>query len=348
MGTRELNHFRLLGHSGLRVSPLCLGTMTFGTEHGWGADKEESRRILDRYLERGGNFIDTANFYTGGTSETWLGEFLKGRREAAVLATKFTLNMRPGDPNAGGNQRKNIVQSLEASLRRLATDTIDLYWLHAWDMLTPIEKVMRALDDQVRAGKILYAGVSDMPAWKVAQANTLATLRGWTPFIGLQVEYSLIERTVERELIPMALDLGLGLTPWSPLGGGILTGKYNKMKLGEITSDRGAFVTERINERNLAIAAEVQKVAAELGRAPSQVALAWLLAQPGVTSPIVGARTLKQLEDNLGCLDLELSSDHLARLDAVSRIELGFPMDFLTHGRIQEFISGGTMIEAQR
>src|SRR5712671_4169922 len=218
-------NYQLLGRSGLRVSDICLGTMTFGEEWGWGAAKEEARKIYDAYREAGGNFIDTANLYTNGASERLLGEFLGGHRDEIVLATKYT-NAAPGtDPNAAGNHRKSMVQALEASLKRLKTDYIDLYWLHIWDQITPIEEVMRAFDDLVRQGKILYAGVSDIPAWVVAKANTLADLRGWTPFVGLQIEYSLIERTPEGELLPMAADLGLGVTAWSPLAGGMLTGK---------------------------------------------------------------------------------------------------------------------------
>ena len=222
--------YRLLGKSGLRVSELCLGTMTFGEEWGWGSSKDESRNILDAFFEAEGNFIDTANVYTGGTSETLLGEFLKGNRDRVVLATKYTNAMPGTDPNAGGNQRKNMMHAVEASLKRLQTDYIDLYWLHIWDRITPLDEVMRAFDDLVRQGKIIHAGVSDMAAWAVARANTLAELRGWTPFVGLQIEYSLIERTVERELIPMADALGIGVTAWSPLAGGVLTGKYTQGK----------------------------------------------------------------------------------------------------------------------
>src|SRR5882757_2843559 len=224
-------NYQLLGRSGLRVSDLCLGTMTFGDDWGWGAAKDQARKIYDTYREAGGNFIDTANIYTGGTSEKLVGEFIAGHREEVVVATKYTnavsgFTGQPGtDANAGGNQRKNMVQAVESSLKRLGTHYIDLYWLHIWDQMTPIEEVMRAFDDLVRQGKILYAGVSDMPAWVVAHANTLANLRGWTPFVGLQVEYSLIERTTERELLSMAAGLGLGVTAWSPLAHGVLTGK---------------------------------------------------------------------------------------------------------------------------
>ena len=228
--------YKLLGKSGLRVSELCLGTMTFGEDWGWGASHEESRKVYDAFREAGGNFIDTANVYTNGTSERLLGEFIQGHREQIVLATKYT-NAAPGnDPNAAGNHRKSMVQALEASLKRLKTDYIDLYWLHIWDRITPVEEVMRAFDDLVRQGKILYAGVSDMPAWVVAKANTLAELRGWTPFVGLQIEYSLIERTPERELLPMAADLGLGVTAWSPLAGGVLTGK--QLEAGGVKDSR--------------------------------------------------------------------------------------------------------------
>lgn len=341
----ELNHYRLLGRSGLRVSPLCLGTMTFGTEWGFGADKEESRKIFELYVERGGNFIDTANGYTDGASETFLGEFMESARDQFVVATKYTINMRKGDPNAGGNHRKSIVQSVEASLKRLKTDYIDLYWLHCWEFRTPIEEVMRALDDLVRAGKVLYLAISDTPAWKVAQGNTIAALRGWTPFIALQVHYNLIDRTVERDLIPMAQELGLGVMPWSPLANGVLTGKHNKSQNSQAgESNRGNIVADILTEKNLAIAAEVQNIAKEIERSPAQVALNWLLQKPGVVSPILGARTLTHLEDNLGCLDFILTPEQMQHLDTVSQIELGFPHDFLARDGIKQVISGGTTI----
>lgn len=341
----ELNHYRLLGRSGLRVSPLCLGTMTFGTDWEGGADREASRKIFELYVERGGNFIDTANAYTNGTSETYLGEFLESRREKFVLATKYTCNMEQGNPNAGGNHRKNMIQSVEASLKRLKTDYIDLYWLHMWEFRTPIEEVMRALDDLVRVGKVLYLGISDTPAWKVAQGNTIADLRGWTPFIALQVHYNLTDRTSERDLIPMAQELGLGVMPWSPLANGVLTGKYNtdqKPQTGEPC--RGDHMTDLVNQRNLAIAAAVQNIAQEIGRSPAQVALNWLLQKPGVVSPILGARKIKQLEDNLGCLEFILTLEQIQHLDSVNQIELGFPHDFLGNPGIQRAISGGITI----
>src|SRR5271156_6557421 len=234
--------YRLLGKSGLRVSEVSLGTMTFGDEWGWGSPKAEAQKVYETYREAGGNFIDTANFYTNGTSESFLGEFVQGHRPSVVLATKYT-NANPStDPNASGNHRKNMMQAVEESLKRLRTDYIDLYWVHIWDHITPVEEVMRGLDDLVRQGKVLYVGISDAPAWWVAQANTLAELRGWTQFIGLQLEYSLIERTVERELIPMAKALNLGVLAFSPLAGGFLTGKYH----GEGKLDGGGMTNEGV------------------------------------------------------------------------------------------------------
>jgi aryl-alcohol dehydrogenase-like predicted oxidoreductase len=350
-----LDQYRLLGRSGLRVSPLALGTMTFGTDWGtgWGSDREESRRIFDRYADLGGNFIDTANVYTGGTSESYVGEFVRDRRERFVIATKYSMgNPESKDPNNGGNQRKNLVQALEASLQRLNTDYIDLYWVHAWDGRTPIDEVMRALDDAVRQGKILYVGVSDMPAWKVAEANTLAWLRGWSPFIALQVEYSLVQRTPERDLIPMARDLALGVTPWSPLAGGVLTGKYSRKDLGKTNGLPFSDLTRKsvtetfgmLSERALGIADTVKAVAGETGATPAQVALAWVQRQPGVTSTILGAKRISQLDDNVGSLAVDLSDDQLERLDTASRIELGFPHDFLEIDFVRQQLDGGATI----
>lgn len=316
--------YRLMGNSGLRVSELALGAMTFGTQ-GWGADKEESRRVYDGFREAGGNFIDTANIYSGGTSETFLGEFLGGDRDRIVLATKYTGATRARDVNAAGNSRKNLMDSLHASLKRLRTDYIDLYWVHARDFLTPIEEVMRALDDVVRQGKVLYVGVSDTPAWEVSRANTLAELRGWSAFVGLQIRYSLLDRAVERELLPMAKALDLTVTPWDVLGSGILAGKYNANAAEAGRAKLRGFVTERA----LGIAGEVIKVAQALGRTPAQVALSWVRAGQGVIVPLVGARTRAQLDDNLGCLEFELPAEAKARLDDVSKIELGFPHEFL-------------------
>lgn len=362
--------YQLLGKSGLRVSELCLGAMTFGEEWGWGASKEECHKIFNAYVDAGGNFIDTANKYTEGTSEKYIGEFIADDRDRFVLATKYTSNTRRGDPNAGGNHRKNMIQSLEASLKRLNTDYIDLYWVHAWDPLTPIEEMMRALDDMVRAGKILYIGVSDAPAWIVSQANTLANLKGWTEFTGLQIEYSLIERTPERELLPMADALNIGVTAWSPLGGGVLTGKYNKSNREEqqqqntsssssttVVAQEGnsrlevqnEFANRVLNDRNMLIAQEVSKIAKEIGCSAAQVALNWVRQQNIMSPagknkiiPIIGARKETQIKDNLACLEFELTSEQMQRLNEVSKIELGFPHDFLNSEMIKDIIYGGT------
>jgi aryl-alcohol dehydrogenase-like predicted oxidoreductase len=317
--------------------------MTFGEDWGWGSPKEESRRVLDAFLEAGGNFIDTANVYTQGTSEKFLGEFLKGNRDRAVLATKYTNAMPGTDPNAAGNQRKNMMRAVEASLKRLQTDYIDLYWLHIWDRITPLDEVMRGFDDLVRQGKILYAGVSDMAAWAVSRANTLAELRGWSPFIGLQIEYSLIERTVERELVPMAQSLGLGVTAWSPLAGGVLTGKYaeGKAEADARMNSEMAKSFMRADERTRAIVAAVRAVASEVGRSPAQVALAWLRQRPTPVIPIIGARKLEQFKDNLACLDLKLDAAQLKRLDSASHVDLGFPHDFYDREMVKGILYGG-------
>jgi len=225
--------YKLFGKSGLRVSELCLGTMTFGPNWGWGADKAEAKNIFDAYASAGGNFIDTANRYTDGTAESYLGEFLAPDRDHFILATKYSLYDRKDDPNFSGNHRKNMIRSLEGSLKRLNTDFIDIFWLHAWDFMTPVEEIMRGLDDLVKAGKVLHLGISDTPAWVVSQANTLADLRGWTAFTGLQFEYSLVERTPERDLMPMARAFGMAMTPWGILGAGVLSGKYNPGKTQE-------------------------------------------------------------------------------------------------------------------
>jgi aryl-alcohol dehydrogenase-like predicted oxidoreductase len=335
--------YKLLGRSGLRVSELCLGAMTFGEDWGWGSSKDESRRVFDAFLEAGGNFIDTANVYTQGTSETLLGEFLMGNRDRAVLATKYTNSMPGNDPNAAGNQRKNMARSVEASLKRLQTDYIDLYWLHIWDRITPLEEVMRAFDDLVRQGKILHAGVSDMAAWAVARANTLAELRDWTPFVGLQIEYSLVERTVERELLPMSESLGLGVTAWSPLAGGVLTGKYAEGKAEPDARMNNEMMNgfTRADERSKAIVTEVRSVANEVGRSPAQVALAWLRQRPVPVIPIIGARRLEQFKDNLACLDLKLDGPQVKRLDSASHVELGFPYDLYQRDLVKGLVYGG-------
>ena len=338
--------YKLLGRSGLRVSELCLGTMTFGEDWGWGASHDESRAVFEAFAEAGGNFIDTANIYTNGSSETITGELIKADRDRFVLATKYTLPDNPAAPaNAGnvnvtGNSRKNLMRSVEGSLKRLGTDHIDLLWLHAWDFMTPVDEVMRGLDDLVRAGKIAYVGISDAPAWIVSQANTLAELRGLTAFVALQVEYSLIERTPERDLIPMARAFGLTVTPWSPLGQGILTGKYNGggKEAGARLNDGGS---DRLNDRSLSVAQAVIDVAGEIGATPSQVALAWLLAQGADVIPIIGSRKAAQVKDNLACLDVTLGGAHLQKLDEASKIELGFPHDFLASPMLRNFVTAG-------
>jgi aryl-alcohol dehydrogenase-like predicted oxidoreductase len=320
--------------------------MTFGEEWGWGASKEETLKMLEAFAEAGGNFIDTANKYTEGTSEEYTGEFVAADREHFVVATKYTLSMRPEDPNASGNHRKNLVQALDASLRRLATDYVDLYWVHAPDFLTPIDEIMRALDDVVRAGKVLYVGISDPYAWYAARANTMAELRGWTPFVGLQIQYSLLERSPERELLPMAEELDVGVTPWGILGGGVLSGKYGGGSGSEHPKDGRISVTgatdAHLTECNLHIADEVMRIAEEVDRTPSQVAINWVRQQPrGVIIPILGARKPSQLRDNLACLEFELSEKQLQRLDEVSQVELGFPLDY--YEDVKEYVYGTTL-----
>ncbi|MBX7220026.1 MAG: aldo/keto reductase [Blastocatellia bacterium] len=335
--------YRLLGNSGLRVSEAALGAMTFGDDWGFGSSKEEARKVYDAFREAGGNFIDTANIYTNGTSETFLGEFMQGHRQSVVMATKYSNAMPGTDPNAAGNHRKNMVQAVEASLKRLGTDYIDLYWVHIWDQITPVEEVMRGLDDLVRAGKILYVGISDAPAWWIAQANTLAELRGWSSFIGLQLEYSLIERTVERELIPMAKALNLGVTAWGPLSGGVLTGKYH----GQGTSEAGRMHSDMLKglmpEQNRAdrVVAAVKAVSDETSRSMGQVSLAWLRHRAVPVIPILGARKLSQLQDNLASFDLTLSADQLQTLEQASQIEPGFPYSMYTKDLARSVAYGG-------
>lgn len=300
--------YKLLGKSGLRVSELCLGAMTFGEDWGSflkGASKEESKKIFNLFVQAGGNFIDTANVYQNGTSEKYVGEFIAPERDKFVLATKYTLTTNPNDPNAGGNHRKNLFQSVNASLKRLNTEYIDLLWVHIWDYMTPIEEVMRSLDDLIRSGKILYIGISDAPAWIVSRANTISELRGWSYFIGLQIMYSLIERTPERELLSMARSLDIGVTAWSPLGMGVLAGKYNKdnkNKEPKRFDPNHPMVSTFVNERNISIAKEVQAIANEIEKTPSQVALNWIINQKkkGVIIPILGVITQAQITDNLG------------------------------------------------
>ena len=331
--------YKLFGRSGLRVSELALGTMTFGEDWGWGSSKEESKKVFDTYAEAGGNFIDTANRYTEGTSEKYVGEFIANDRKHFVIATKYTLFTRRDDPNFSGNHRKNMVQALEASLKRLKTDYVDVYWLHVWDFTTPIDEIMRAFDDLIRAGKVLYIGVSDTPAWIVSRANTMAELRGWTQFTGLQIKYSLLERTIERELLPMAREMDLAVTPWGILGSGVLSGKYNQNK-----KDVQGRAAENLakDKRNLKIASAVVEVAEEIGYSASQVAINWLRHQAGVIIPILGTRTVDQLKNNLQCLDFSLNDNQLNKLNEVSSIELGFPYSFYNNPTIKDITYGGT------
>ena len=347
-------NYQLLGHSGLRVSDFCLGTMTFGEDWGWGAAKDEARKIYDAYREAGGNFIDTANVYTNGSSEKLVGEFISGHREEVVVATKYTnavsaFSGKLGkDANAGGNQRKNMVQAVEASLKRLGTDYIDLYWLHVWDQMTPAEEVMRAFDDLVRAGKVLYVGISDAPAWVVAKSNTLAELRGWTRYIGLQIEYNLLERTVERELLPVAKDQQMTVLAWSPLRNGMLTGKYLPENVQHPQAEGARMHSEgmirglgSVQESIHTTVREVIAVGQELGVSAAQVALAWLRQRSVSVIPIIGARKLAQMADNLRSIDVKLSPAQLASLDKASAVSMGFPHDILAMDAVRAMVYGG-------
>jgi aryl-alcohol dehydrogenase-like predicted oxidoreductase len=344
-----LTDYVTIGNSGLRVSPFCLGAMTFGEDWGWGSSVAESEAILSHFLERGGNFIDTANVYTKGHSEAIIGDFIgrdAGKRDRLVIATKFFGNLYPGDPNGGGAGRKTIVASCEQSLRRLQTDYIDLFWMHCWDRHTPIEETMRALDDLVASGKVRYIGFSDTPAWKVSQAQTIAQFRGWAPLVALQIEYSLLERTVEGELIPMALELGLGVTPWSPLKSGVLSGKYTRANAATVKADRGERVTQNLGEKVYAIIDELIAIGKDAHASPASVALAWVQSRRGVASTIIGARRMDQLDQNLAALDLALTVDQFARLDKLSKPALGFPMQFLNVASM--FSQGGTTVNGEK
>jgi aryl-alcohol dehydrogenase-like predicted oxidoreductase len=348
--SRTLDSYVTLGRSGLRVSPLCLGTMTFGTEWGWGSDEDVARAVFDNYIDAGGNFVDTANVYTEGHSEELAGKFIleRGLRNRVVLATKFTFNVEPGNPNAGGNGRKNIYRGIDDSLKRLKTDYIDLYWLHAWDIVTPVEEVVSTLNDLVRAGKIRHYGFSDTPAWYVARAKTIAEKEGKDSLIALQLEYSLVERNIEREHIPAAQELGLGICPWSPMAGGFLSGKYKQKGASgegegrlEIAKEAGNPIFQRFTTANWQILKVLVDVANEIDRPPSQVALNWVATQPGITSTIIGASKLSQLEDNLRYAEFEIPAELRKRLDEVSAIETLHPYGFFTPP-FQGWISGGT------
>lgn len=339
--------YRQLGNSGLRVSELCLGTMGFGEEMGWGSDKVESLAAFRAFAEAGGNFIDTANIYTRGTSERYLGEFVSGSRNSYVLSTKYTGGGDSLDPNASGNHRKNLRQSLEESLKRLNTDYIDMYWVHTWDFLTPQDEVMRALDDVVRSGKVLYIGISDTPAWVVSRANMLAEMRGWSSFVALQAEYSLIERTPERELLTMAGELNLSTLAWGSLGMGVLSGKYERGAEAAMPGKR-PIKGGRLNERTLLIAHEVGEVARECSRSSAQVATCWVRQRQAGVIPIIGARTAAQVADSLASLELKLSDEQCRRLDAISQIDLGFPYDFYeSRGRLLALGESGARIDTE-
>jgi aryl-alcohol dehydrogenase-like predicted oxidoreductase len=324
--------YRLLGRSGLRVSELALGTMTFGTDWGWGADAADCHRIVERFAEAGGNFLDTSNNYTDGSSERIVGAATHADRERWVLATKYTLTVDRTDPNAGGNHRKSLIRSLDQSLRRLQTDYVDLLWLHMRDATTPIEEFVRALDDQVRLGKVLYVGISDSPSWVVSRANAIAELRGWSPFVAVQVPYSVASRDPEREVLPMAAELGLTVTPWGVLGAGVLTGR-------PVESLR--WPEDGVSERSAAVLAAVRQVAGEVGCTPAQTAIAWLLDRDAPELvPIVGVRSAEQLEDNLGALDVNLSDEQRAQLDEAGAPSLGFPRSFLESDGVRDLIYG--------
>jgi len=320
---------------------MTFGEMFLGNKIG--SSKEDSKLVFDKYVEAGGNFFDTANTYADGQSEAFLGEFMKGKRDNFVVATKYTNNLRmvSGDPNAGGNSRKSLMQSLEKSLKNLQTDYIDLFYIHYWDFTTPPEEIMMALNDVVRAGKVLYIGVSDCPAWRVAEMNTIAKLRGWPQFIGMQTSYSLVERTSEHDVIPMAQALGLGVLPWSPLGSGVLSGKYLKENQGKSDASSGRALFVNVDkEKKLVIAQEVADVAKEINKSSAQVALNWVVQRKGVTSTIIGARTVAQLEDNLGALGFTLSKEHMERLDKISAIDAIFPHSFLNRDQMRIMCDG--------
>jgi aryl-alcohol dehydrogenase-like predicted oxidoreductase len=319
--------------------------MTFGEDLGWGSSVEESQQIIDRFVDLGGNFIDTANFYTMSHSEKIIGDHIgrhPARRDRLTIATKFSGNLYPGDPNGGGSGRKALINACENSLRRLQTDYIDLYWLHIWDVNTPIEETMAALDDLVRAGKVRYLGVSDTPAWKIVEANLIARFRGWSAFIGLQIEYSLLERSVEQDLVPMAGEFGLGITPWSPLKNGALSGKYTRRNDGQHHADRGAILDGFLTEKTYAVVDELEIIAKAHETPVASVALAWVRAQPAVTSIIIGARRLSQLDDNIRAVDVNLTAEELARLNALTEPTLGFPQSMLT--TVPSITNGGTTV----
>jgi aryl-alcohol dehydrogenase-like predicted oxidoreductase len=352
--SRALNSYFTLGRSGLRVSRLALGTMTFGTEWGWGADKDTARQLVNTYLDAGGNFFDTADMYTHGTSETWLGEFIAeaGAREKAVISTKFSYNAQPGNPNAGGNGRKNILRALEASLKRLGTDYIDLYILHTWDRVTPAEEVVRTLDDLVRSGKVRHVGLSDVPAWYASRAQTIAEFRGYEPISAIQLEYSLAQRSIENEFVPLGTEHGIGIMAWAPLANGLLSGKYRPNVDGGTQVGRFALLKDhpaltKLTERNWSIIAELGAIAKAMSRSMAEVALNWVANRPGVASVLVGATKVKQLEQNIAALSFEIPPELRQRLDAVSAPEQTFPY-VLFGNEVQGMLHGGVTVGAKR
>lgn len=322
--------YKVLGGSNLKVSELCLGTMTFGEEFGIGAPESECRRVFDAFVAAGGNFLDTADIYNAGTSERMLGEFAAANRDYLVLASKYSLNTRPDDPNAGGSHRKNLAQSLDTTLRRMDTDYLDLYWVHGWDGSTDLAEVMRALDDQVRAGKILHIGISNAPAWVVAAANVMARERNQTPFTAMQLHYNLVERSIERDYFALADAQDMAILPWSPLAGGLLTGKFDrgaKTAAGDDArlrnSPRGAQI---LQDRNLEVAEAVSTLAADIGCSAAQLALAWMMRRTSTcVVPVIGARSLPQLEDNLKSVDVGIGADAIAALDALTELTPEYP-----------------------
>ena len=346
----SLSNYLTLGRSGLRVSPLCLGTMTFGTEWGWGSEEEAAAQLLDRYVESGGNFLDTADGYTNGKSEEICGRLIRDRglRDRIVLATKFTFNVQPGNPNAGGNGRKNAFRALETSLRRLQTDYVDLYWMHIWDGTTPVEEVMATLDHLVTSGKVRYVGFSDVPAWYAARAQTIAQFAHSSPVIALQLEYSLVERSIEREHVPAAHELGMGICPWSPLASGFLAGKYKRGEQGGgrldtmSTSDNPVF--QKFTDRNWAVLDGLLDVAGKIGRPPAEVALNWVATQPGISSTIIGATKMNQLESNLSALEFSIPTELREKLDRASRPEAAHPY-LMFEEPFTSMVNGGVTVK---
>lgn len=345
-----MNHYRTLGKSGLRVSPLCLGGMTLGDDWGWGADEKTSQTIISRFIEAGGNFIDSASVYTNGHSEKIIGNVVgtsSALRTQMVIGTKFSANIFPGNPNGGGTGTKAIMESCEQSLRRLKTDYIDLFSIHQWDWNTPMEETIRTLDNLVKSGKVRYIGVSYAPAWKIAQAQTVAFFKNWAPFIGLQIEYSLLERTIEDELVPMALELGLGITPWAPLKSGLLSGKYTRENAGKVSGgrmdDTGRTVT--LTGKELTILDKLGDIAASHHTTVAAIALAWVMSRPGISSTIIGVRNPEQLEANIAATNIELSVEEIVDLDKLSVPPASFVSNYKQYATM--FHHGGISVNGE-